>query len=108
MEYRVELSPRALVDIDDIVGHIHQHSPGNASRFRPRLFAKIGKLATFPRGYSRAPEAEHCSFDVRQSFVDRYRVLFTIRDMDSLVYVLTIRHGARREMPPEELGERFG
>jgi plasmid stabilization system protein ParE len=74
MEYRVDLSPRALADIDGIVGHIHENSP-------------------------------HCSFEVRQTFVGRYRVLFTIRDEDALVYVLTVRHGARREMPPDELRE---
>jgi plasmid stabilization system protein ParE len=66
MEYRVDLSPRALSDIDGIVGHIHQNSPANALRFRQRLLTKIGNLANF---------------------------------------VLTVRHGARREMPSDELDE---
>jgi plasmid stabilization system protein ParE len=59
MEYRVDLSPRALADIDGIVGHIYQNSPVNAGRFRQRLFTKIGKLSAFPRGYSRAPDDAH-------------------------------------------------
>jgi plasmid stabilization system protein ParE len=108
MEYRVELSPRALADIDGIVGHIHQDSPVAATRFRERLLTKIGNLTSFPRGYSRAPEEAGCSIEVRQTFVGRYRILFTIRDEDALVYVLTVRHGARREIPPDELREAAG
>ena len=42
---------------------------------------------------------------MRQTFVGRYRILFTLKDEDALVYVLTVRHGARHEMPPGELGE---
>jgi plasmid stabilization system protein ParE len=105
MEFRVELSPRAFNDIDGLIAHIQQGSSSGAEHFRRRLLTKIGNLAHFPRGYSRAPEDAHCSFEVRQTFVGRYRILFTIRDQDALVYVLTVRHGARREMPADELDE---
>jgi plasmid stabilization system protein ParE len=105
MEYRVELSPRAFADIDAIVGYIHQNSPENARRWRERVLTKIETLSIFPRGYSRAAEDAHCSFEVRQTFLGRYRVLFTVRDDDQLVYILTVRHSARREMSTEELDE---
>jgi len=58
-----------------------------------------------PRGSSLAPESEYVDFEVRQTFLGPYRILFTIRDKDSLVYILSVRHGARRFIPPSELGD---
>jgi plasmid stabilization system protein ParE len=66
MEYRVELSPRALDDLDGIVGHIRQDSPAAAAAFQQRLLTKIGNLANFPRGYSRAPEDGHSLYRARR------------------------------------------
>lgn len=104
--YRVELSPHALSDIDSIVATIHADSPINAVRWRRRLFEKIEALALMPRSYSFAPEHYYCPQEIRQTIFGRYRILFTVRDSDSLIYVLSIRHGARLFMKSKELDER--
>jgi len=108
MAYTIELSPRAFADIDAIVEHIQADSPQNATHWRRKLFEKIETLQTFPRGCSLAPEDEHCPFEVRQTILGRYRILFTVRDDNSLVYILTVRHGSRRFMPPDEVVESGG
>jgi plasmid stabilization system protein ParE len=105
MAYRVELSPRAFSDADAIVGYIAANSPRNATRWRQRLFSRLDALALMPRGCSLAPENEYVDSEIRQTFFGRYRILFTVRDEDSLVYVLTVRHGARRIIPPDELSQ---
>ena len=103
MEYTTKLSPRAFADIDAIVEHIQADSPVNATRWRESLFAKIAKLSGMPHSCSLAPEDEYCSIEVRQTFLGRYRILFTVRQTNSLVYVLAIHHGARRFLPADEL-----
>lgn len=105
MAYTIELSPRAFADIDAIVGYIQADSPQNATHWRGKLFEKIETLRTFPRGCSLAPEDEHCPFEVRQSIFGRYRILFMVRDDNSLVYILTVRHGSRRLLPPDDVVE---
>ena len=96
MAYRIELSPTAFDDIEGIVSYIANDSPENANRWRRNLFDKFRRLDLMPQGYPLAPESEYCRCDVRQIMFGRYRILFMIRDEDQLVYVLTIRHGARR------------
>lgn len=91
--------------MDAIVEYIVANSLRNATRWRERLIAKLAALAVMPRGCSLAPENEYTDFEVRQTFHGKYRVLFTVLDQDSLVYVLSIRHGARRFIPPGELFE---
>ena len=103
MEYTVELSPRAFADVDGIVGRIQATSPNNATRWRQKLFQKMACLNRFPRGYSLAPEDAFCPLEIRQTFFGRYRILFTVRDDKSLIYVLTVRHGSRDFMTPDEL-----
>jgi plasmid stabilization system protein ParE len=105
MAYRVELSPSALDDVDAIVHYISADSVENARRWRNRLFQKLFGIGVMPRGCSLAPEDECCTIEVRQFFFGRYRILFTIRDADSLVYVLTVRHGARRFLTGAEIDD---
>ena len=104
MELKVEISPGAFQDIDEIVAYIHANAPLNAARWHTQLFEKLEKFGTFPRGYPLAPENEYCDFEVRQLVFGRYRILFTVDD--ECVYVLTVRHGARQFMGSEDLEER--
>lgn len=103
MAYTIELAQRAFDDIDAIVERIQADSPQNATRWRRKLFNKIDSIETFPHGCALAPENDHCPFEVRQTMLGNYRVLFTINDERSHVLVLTVRHGARRFMGGDEL-----
>ncbi len=96
MAYRVELSPSTVDDIRTIVEYIARDSVESANQWRQQLFALLVRLASLPGSCSLAPENEYCEIEVRQLIFGQYRVLFTIQEDVDQVYVLTVRHGARR------------
>ena len=65
----------------------------------------IKSLETFPTRCGLAPESEQTAVEVRQQFYGRrankYRILFVVRG--DVVYVIEVRHGARRRLGPREL-----
>jgi toxin ParE1/3/4 len=101
MAYRVEFSARARREIDEIVAYIHTDSPQNASRWRERLERRLQSLRTQPEACGYAPESDLAGCEVRQLLHGQYRVLFSIERTD--VFILTIRHGARRFLPGDEI-----
>lgn len=103
MEYRLELSQRSFAGIAGIADYIRNDSPDNAVRWKDRVFAKIATLGNLPRACSLAPEDERCSFEVRQTIFGSYRILFTVHDDQSLVHILTVRHGARLPLTGDEI-----
>src|SRR3989442_12450731 len=83
MEYRVELTARALAEADRARDWIAQASPERASRWYQGLLDAIASLSSHPR---RCPlDRENADFaeELRQLLYGRrrgvYRVLFTIR-----------------------------
>ncbi|QDU42879.1 Plasmid stabilization system protein [Symmachiella dynata] len=100
MAYTVEFSARARRDIDEIVAYIQADSPRDATRWRQKLQERMNALRTMPEACGLAPENDESPHNVRQLLHGHYRVLFTIREQR--VFVLTIRHGARRFMKAAE------
>ncbi|MBD3675768.1 MAG: type II toxin-antitoxin system RelE/ParE family toxin [Planctomycetaceae bacterium] len=103
MSFKIEFSQRSQHDLEEIFEYIYASSPENARRWRTKLEEKLMSLTTQPEACGLALENEYSSGEVRQMIFGRYRVLFTIRDQT--VYLLTIRHSARKEMKEEELNE---
>lgn len=101
MAYTVEFSDRAERDIDEIVVYIQADSPVHATRWRKRLQDKLLALTTMPESGGFAPENIDARCEVRQLLYGRYRVLYTIHD--EVVYLLTIRHGARQSLTGDEI-----
>ncbi len=101
MAYKIEFSVRAFRDIDTIVTYIHADTPSGATRWRKRLKQKLISLCTMPEACGYAPENEDARCEVRQLLFGNYRVLFTI--IDNTVFLLTIRHCARRNIAGDEL-----
>lgn len=62
---------------------------------------KLISLTTMPEACGLAPENHHTLCEVRQLLFGQYRILFTIRD--HTVFLLSIRHGARKEITGDEL-----
>jgi plasmid stabilization system protein ParE len=101
MVYSVELSFRARRDLEQIVAYISANSPRNAARWRRRLQEKLRSLSTMPTACGLAPEDQVSGREIRQLLFGTYRVLFTI--YQTKVFVLTVRHGARRLLTADEL-----
>jgi plasmid stabilization system protein ParE len=65
------------------------------------LEQKLASLETLPEACSFAPENEHTQFTIRQLLYGPFRILFEMQG--SKVYVLTVRHGARLFLSPDEI-----
>jgi plasmid stabilization system protein ParE len=105
MKYRVHLTENAELDAEEAYNWISERAPQAAVKWFNGLFQVIDSLETFPKRCGVAPESAKTPEETRQFLYGRrphlYRLLFIIRSDD--VYVLHVRHGARREMKPEEI-----
>lgn len=81
--------------------YIQERAPLNAIGWRHGLEAKLRVLERMPGSFEPAPESQDATIEVRQLLYGRYRILYTVRGCT--VFVLTVRHGARQFMAPEEL-----
>jgi plasmid stabilization system protein ParE len=101
MKYQVELSRRAECDVEEAFLYLQKRAPLNAVRWRQGLEAKLRLLDQMPESFAYAPENQDTKIGVRQLLYGRYRILYTVRG--SVVFILTVRHGARQFMTAEEL-----
>jgi plasmid stabilization system protein ParE len=95
--YRVEVEREATSDILNIFRYISEKSPANAAIVSERIWDEIKSLAVLPRRYevhrsSRRPERV-----VRSMSLPPFIIYYRIPDQQSVVQVLTVRHGARRQ-----------
>jgi plasmid stabilization system protein ParE len=101
MAYRIELSYRAERDIEEAFEYIHARAPLNAIRWRHGVEQRLLALERNPEGFGFAPENRDTRVAVRQLLYGQYRILYTIRE--KIVFVLTVRHGARLFLTGEEI-----
>jgi len=101
--FRVEFSGRAQRDIGAIFEYIRHDSPIAAIRWREKLLQKLRSLSTMPEACGYAPESNLTGAEVRQLLFGRYRILFTIQS--ERVLIVTVRHGARRLLRPDDLND---
>lgn len=83
---------QALDDIDAICEYIARDAPRTAEKFGQRLFQAVEPLERFPRFGRIVPELRR--EDVREIRLKRYRIIYRIRDEETLE-VLTVYHGSR-------------
>jgi plasmid stabilization system protein ParE len=106
MAYAVELTLRAERDLDDLYEYLSAEQSAVARRWFNGLEKAIFTLERFPRRCPRAPEARRASRPLRQLFYgnrpDVYRILYEIDEPRQIVWVLTIRHGARDALVARE------
>jgi toxin ParE1/3/4 len=101
MVFQVEFSFRARRDVDQITAYISADSPINSARWRRRFHEKLRSLSAMPMACGLAPEDSVSGREIRQLLFGNYRVLFTI--YQTKVFVLTVRHAARRLLTADEL-----
>ena len=103
MAFTVEFSFRARRDIEEIAAYIAADSPRRSAQWRERLHGKLRSLTAMPSACGLAPEDEVSGRVIRQLLFGSYRVLFTVDG--SRVFILAVRHGARRFMTQDEIDE---
>jgi plasmid stabilization system protein ParE len=100
MKYVVEVTKSAEEDARVICSYIAADSQRSAERWLIALERVFDSLSAFPARCAIAPESEMIGTEIRQRLFGTYRVLFIIRE--ETVYILHIRHGARRSLSSNE------
>ncbi len=105
MIYRVELTRKAMREIEANYEWLAERAPFTAQRWKENLQVAILQLARDPHKHPEAPEAERVGFDLRQMVVGRiktgYRVLFEI--VGDTVHVLRVRHVRQDDLEPDNI-----
>jgi mRNA-degrading endonuclease RelE of RelBE toxin-antitoxin system len=107
MPYRVEFAARAARDLEILyVEKNAQESPTAASWFNA-LEEAIYALEKRPSRCPVAPEARKLKRKLRHLLYGKkphvYRVIYEVEEQRQTVWVLTIRHGARRKIQTSDL-----
>lgn len=101
MSYQINVTPKAVADIEEIRAFIAAYSQDAAERILELLESAFESLRELPRRHVLAPEARTHHREIRQMLVDNYRVLY--RSDDEWVHILRIRHAAQKPFKPGEL-----
>lgn len=95
MAYRVNWSPRALTDVEEIAHFIEKDSLFYAQAVVTKIVRSTAKLADFPLAGRIVPEFNQPDF--RELFVYSYRVIYRVKN--ETVTVVAIIHGKRLLLP---------
>jgi toxin ParE1/3/4 len=98
-KFRIEITPTAEADIEDIWSYIAEDSSGAATAFILALEEQIATLESFPERYPLISENEILGTRYRHLIHGNYRTIYKISGKS--VIVLRVIHGARLlEMNP--------
>jgi plasmid stabilization system protein ParE len=105
MAHAVEITARALREIDEALEWLAERSPAAAGRWHEQLMDAVRSLEDHPERCGLAPESEWFSGEIRQHLHGKrrgvYRILFEIRG--ATVYILRVRHSPQALLEPGEL-----
>ncbi len=103
MKYRVDITDTAWAEIEESYAWLTQQSPQAALRWRAALLEAVDSLESMPDRCHLAPESKAWKRDIRELLYGKrrgvYRILFEIRA--GTVFILRVRHGARRLLEEE-------
>ena len=112
MAYLVEFAARAARDLEILYLEKNAAESRAAARWFNQLELAISFLASHPYRCPVAPEARRAKRKVRNLLYGRnphvYRVIYEVDEDRKTVWVLTIRHGARRKIKAPDLAQRLG
>jgi toxin ParE1/3/4 len=108
MAHLVEFSARAFRDLE--IPYIEKNAAESraASRWYKELEKAVYALAEYPFRCPVAPEARRVRRKLRHLLYGQkshvYRVIYEVEERRKVVWVLHIRHGARRKLKFSDLG----
>jgi plasmid stabilization system protein ParE len=96
--YRVSITLNAATELAGIFQFIGQDSPQNAAAVISRLLDAMDSLDTFPKRHKLIKDTHALGVPIRSMPVRPYLVRYHVDDVNRVVTILSVRHGARR--PP--------
>ncbi len=101
MKYHVELTDRAVRDLELLYLEKKAEESQAAARWFNRLEQAVLGLETYPFRCPTAPESRKMKRKLRHLLFGKkphiYRVIYEIDEQSRTIWVLSIRHAARRE-----------
>jgi toxin ParE1/3/4 len=94
--YAVHITPRALADLEGIFNFISKSSQQNAPKMLESLLSAIDGLSLFPHRFNVPRTGYIKGRQIRSMPVRPYLVRYRIDDRRKAVFILRVRHGARR------------
>ncbi len=109
MAYHIEFADRAARDLEALYVEKNAAESQAASRWYNALEKAVYELATYPHRCLVAPEARKRRRELRHLLYGKkpyiYRVIYEVDERRQTVWVLTVRHGARRRLSrPTDIG----
>jgi plasmid stabilization system protein ParE len=108
MAYLIEFSARASRDLEILYIEKNAAESRAASRWYNELEEAVYALAEYPFRCPVAPEARRARRKLRHLLYGEksrvYRVIYEVDERRKVVWVLHIRHGARRKIKFSDLG----
>ena len=107
MTYLVEFAVRAIRDLEILYVEKKAAESLAAARWYNGLEKAVHALAFYPHRGAAAPEARRWKRKLRHLLYGKkphiYRVIYEVDERRQAVWVLTIRHGARRKLKTSDL-----
>ena len=107
MAYRVVLADSAKADAHRIYEHVVAEAPLRGPPWFEELLESLHSLNRLPRRCPLAREAKKARREIRCLLFGKrrhvFRILYEVEDARKTVWILHIRHGARRDIKPADL-----
>jgi toxin ParE1/3/4 len=107
MAYLVKFAARAARDLEILYIENNAAESHAAARWYNGLEDAVSSLASFPQRCPAAPEARKAKRELRHLLYGKkphvYRAIHEVDEKQQTVWVLTIRHGARRKLKRSDL-----
>jgi len=96
---KVEFSPTALLDLEDIAEYIAEDNPAAAEEWVLKLVEAAEKVPSHPRSGRTVPEVDDPN--IREIIVGKYRVIYRLDPKRLLVLTAIEGHRRLRELANE-------
>ena len=110
MPYQVPLADAAKTDANSIYAWVTERAPIRGPEWFEELIECLYSLEELPYRCPLAREAGKSRREIRYLLFGKrkhvYRVLYEVEEACQTVWVLHIRHGALRDLAPDELNRR--
>lgn len=100
MSYIIETTYQAEAEAEEAYSWMAKYSPEKAALWYFDLRAAVESLAESPARCPFAPERRTFKTETQHLIFGKYRILFLIED--EAVYILHVRHSARKPLAPED------
>ncbi len=93
MGVKIVWAPSSRADLRNLITYIAQEDPGAAERMGFRILEKAEQAARFPSSGRIVPEFGVS--DIRELQLPPYRIIYRIRESESLVEIVRVWHASR-------------